>query len=56
LIIDAWEKRWIASTHKGEAAGKFVLTAGKFYGDATKDLGELIKHELLRHSHSNASF
>merc|ERR1712179_667542 len=36
---DAWEKRWIQSTNKGEAAGKFVLTHGKFYGDAEKDLG-----------------
>jgi len=36
---DAWEKRWIQSTHKGEQAGKFVLSHGKFYGDAEKDLG-----------------
>merc|ERR1712136_647982 len=36
---DAWEKRWIQSTNKGETAGKFVLTHGKFYGDAEKDLG-----------------
>jgi len=36
---DAWQKRWIQSTHKGEQAGKFVLSAGKFYGDAEKDLG-----------------
>ncbi|XP_046645954.1 calreticulin-like [Daphnia pulicaria] len=35
----AWEKRWIQSTNKGETAGKFVLTHGKFYGDAEKDLG-----------------
>ena len=37
--LDAWEKRWIQSTNKGETAGKFVLTHGKFYGDAEKDLG-----------------
>jgi len=36
---DGWQKRWIQSTHKGEQAGKFVLSAGKFYGDAEKDLG-----------------
>merc|ERR1711980_15806 len=36
---DAWEKRWVQSTNKGETAGKFVLTHGKFYGDAEKDLG-----------------
>lgn len=36
----AWEKRWIQSTNKGETAGKFVLTHGKFYGDAEKDLGK----------------
>jgi calreticulin len=31
--------RWVESTHKGADAGKFVLTAGKFYGDAEKDKG-----------------
>ena len=36
---DKWEDRWIQSTHKGAEAGKFVLTAGKFYGDAEKDKG-----------------
>merc|ERR1712038_2052103 len=36
---DGWEKRWVQSTHKGAEAGKFVLTAGKFYGDAEKDKG-----------------
>lgn len=36
---DAWESRWVQSTHKGADAGKFVLTAGKFYGDAEKDKG-----------------
>ena len=38
--ISGWEKRWIQSTNKGESAGKFVLTHGKFYGDAEKDLGK----------------
>ena len=36
---DKWESRWIQSTHKGDEAGKFVLTAGKFYGDADADKG-----------------
>merc|ERR1712015_370617 len=36
---DAWESRWVQSTHKGAEAGKFALTAGKFYGDAEKDKG-----------------
>ena len=40
FCLDAWEKRWIQSTNKGEQAGKFVLTHGKFYGDAEKDLGK----------------
>nr|CAH0108977.1 unnamed protein product [Daphnia galeata] len=39
VAFAAWEKRWIQSTNKGETAGKFVLTHGKFYGDAEKDLG-----------------
>jgi calreticulin len=36
---EAWEERWVQSGHKGDEAGKFVLTAGKFYGDAEKDQG-----------------
>lgn len=36
---DSWETRWISSTHKGSDAGKFVLTAGKFYGDAKENKG-----------------
>jgi len=36
---DDFEERWVQSTHKGDEAGKFVLTAGKFYGDAEKDKG-----------------
>ncbi|RDD43644.1 Calreticulin [Trichoplax sp. H2] len=33
-----WESRWVQSTSKSDY-GKFVLTAGKFYGDAEKDKG-----------------
>jgi len=36
---EAWEERWVQSGHKGDESGKFVLTAGKFYGDAEKDQG-----------------
>ncbi|XP_023230263.1 calreticulin-like [Centruroides sculpturatus] len=36
---DKWEERWIQSEHKGNELGKFVLTHGKFYGDAEKDKG-----------------
>lgn len=36
---EGWEDRWIQSTHKGAEAGKFVASAGKFYGDAEKDVG-----------------
>ncbi|TSN76567.1 Calreticulin [Bagarius yarrelli] len=35
---DAWKSRWLESTHKSDY-GKFVLSAGKFYGDAEKDKG-----------------
>ena len=38
-ISDDWESKWVSSTHKGGDAGKFVWTAGKFYGDADKDKG-----------------
>ena len=34
-----WEDRWVQSTHKGADAGKFVLSAGKFHGDAELDQG-----------------
>merc|ERR1719320_869085 len=34
-----WEDRWVQSTHKGADAGKFVHSAGKFYGDAELDQG-----------------
>nr|ACO12974.1 Calreticulin precursor [Lepeophtheirus salmonis] len=30
---------WVESTHKGAEAGKFVLSAGKFYGDDKLDIG-----------------
>ncbi|KAL3252869.1 hypothetical protein MRX96_054776 [Rhipicephalus microplus] len=35
---DAWKDRWVEST-KGDNLGKFVLSAGKFYGDAEKSKG-----------------
>jgi calreticulin len=34
-----WEKRWVASTFKGAEAGKWDVSAGKFYGDAQADKG-----------------
>ncbi|NWX41667.1 CALR protein, partial [Steatornis caripensis] len=34
----AWTRRWVESKHKPDY-GRFVLTAGKFYGDAEKDKG-----------------
>nr|AFQ98394.1 calreticulin [Rhipicephalus microplus] len=35
---DAWKDRWVEST-KGDNLGKFVLSAGKFYGGAEKSKG-----------------
>ncbi|KAK6302535.1 hypothetical protein J4Q44_G00268900 [Coregonus suidteri] len=35
---DAWNTRWVESSHRSDY-GKFVLTAGKFYGDPEKDKG-----------------
>ncbi|XP_064476602.1 calreticulin-like [Ornithodoros turicata] len=35
---DAWTSRWVPSEHKSDL-GKFVLTAGSFYGDAEKNKG-----------------
>jgi len=34
-----WEKRWVVSTFKGAEAGKWEVSAGKFYGDAEADKG-----------------
>jgi len=34
-----WEKRWVASTFKGAEAGKWEVSAGKFFGDAQADKG-----------------
>ena len=39
-FADGWEDRWVQSEHKDDL-GKFKLSAGKFYGDAEKDKGEL---------------
>lgn len=39
IFADAWTSRWVESKHKSDY-GKFVLTAGKFYGDAEKDKGK----------------
>nr|AAR29935.1 calreticulin [Amblyomma geayi] len=35
---DGWKNRWVEST-KGDNLGKFVLSAGKFFGDAEKSKG-----------------
>jgi len=34
-----WADKWVQSAHEGKEFGKFVHTAGKFYGDAEKDKG-----------------
>merc|ERR1711970_311564 len=34
-----WDSKWVQSAHEGKEFGKFVHTAGKFYGDAEKDKG-----------------
>lgn len=39
VCADAWKSRWVESKHKTDY-GRFVLSAGKFYGDAEKDKGE----------------
>lgn len=45
FCADAWQSRWVESKHKTDY-GKFVLTAGKFYGDTEKDKGESSAGEL----------
>lgn len=39
MIPEDFEGRWVGSTKKGGDQGKFVWSAGKFYGDADKDKG-----------------
>lgn len=36
---DAYTSRWVASTHKGDEAGEWKLSTGKYFGDAKKDIG-----------------
>lgn len=36
---ESFRDRWVESTFKGAEQGKFVLSNGKFYGDAEKDKG-----------------
>lgn len=43
VCADAFNSRWMESKHKSDY-GKFVLSAGKFYGDAEKDKGEWEKN------------
>lgn len=37
--VEKFKERWVESTFKGAEQGKFKLSAGKFYGDAEKDVG-----------------
>ncbi|KAM9478617.1 calreticulin-like [Salvelinus alpinus] len=37
-VNSVWGLQWVESKHKSDY-GKFVLNAGKFYGDAEKDKG-----------------
>jgi len=41
LCTDGWRERWVESTYKGSEQGAFGWTAGKFYGDAEKDKGNI---------------
>ncbi|XP_052336389.1 calreticulin isoform X1 [Oncorhynchus keta] len=38
VAYDAWKSRWVESKHKSDY-GKFVHTAGKFYGDVERNKG-----------------
>lgn len=40
--VDGWTDRWTESKHKSDF-GKFVLSAGKFYGDLEKDKGKSLE-------------
>jgi len=39
FLDDSWRAKFVDSTFKGSDQGKFVISAGKFYGDAEKDKG-----------------
>jgi len=41
LCADGWRERWVESTYKGSEQGAWGWTAGKFYGDAEKDKGNV---------------
>ena len=40
FVSDAWKSRWVESKHKSDY-GVWKLNAGKFYGDAEADKGNL---------------
>jgi len=43
FCIDGWRERWVESTYKGSEQGAWGWTAGKFYGDAERDKGDLME-------------
>ena len=43
FCTDGWRERWVESTYKGSEQGAFGWTAGKFYGDAERDKGNITK-------------
>ena len=42
LPEQSYQDRWIESTFKGSDSGKFLWSAGKFYGDADLDKGKIL--------------
>jgi len=34
-----WEDRWVISKHKTEAVGEYIVSSGKYFGDAEADKG-----------------
>jgi len=46
LCADGWRERWVESTWKSSEQGAWAWTAGKFYGDAEKDKGNVMLHNF----------
>jgi len=42
---DGWETRWVKSEHKGNEAGEWGISAGKFYNDQEADKGLQTKQD-----------
>lgn len=54
FLSDKYKERWVSSEHSGKEWGDFVLTHGKFYGDAEANKGKP-KEEQMSYGSANGA-